>query len=144
MTQSPGNHEYDYRPQSRRATAALKSGDRLPQVMQSNVVFPVDDNGELSPSLAALKKAYEDFGVKEYTVIERNGVRVGIFGLMGEDAAYKAPMSEVEFDSPVESARRIVDVLKNKKGRLIICLSHTGTWGTARSPAMMYWQRYPE
>ena len=132
-----GNHEYDYRAMglAESLTAALKSGDRLPQVMQSNVVFPVDDNGELSPSLAALKKAYEDFGVKEYTVIERNGVRVGIFGLMGEDAAYKAPMSEVEFDSPVESARRIVDVLKNKeRADLIICLSHTGTWGDGKEP----------
>jgi 5'-nucleotidase/UDP-sugar diphosphatase len=122
-----GNHEYDYRAMglAESLTTALKSGDRLPQVVQSNVVFPVDSSGELTPSLAALKRAYEDFGVKEYTVIERNGIRVGIFGVMGEDAAYKAPMSEVAFDSPVESARRIVDVLKNKeKADLIICLSH--------------------
>ena len=132
-----GNHEYDYRAMglSESLAAALKSGDHLPQVVQSNVVFPVDGSGELTPSLAALKKAYEDLGVKEYTVIERNGIRVGIFGLMGEDAAYKAPMSEVEFDSPVESARRIVDVLKNKeRADLIICLSHTGTWEDGEEP----------
>ena len=132
-----GNHEYDYRAMglAESLTTALKSGDRLPQVVQSNVVFPVDSSGELTPSLAALKRAYEDFGVKEYTVIERNGIRVGIFGVMGEDAAYKAPMSEVAFDSPVESARRIVDVLKNKeKADLIICLSHTGTWEDGKEP----------
>ena len=132
-----GNHEYDYRAMGLAAslTAALKSGDSLPQIVQSNVVFPMDDNGELTPSLAALKKAYEDFGVKEYTVIEKNGIRVGIFGLMGEDAAYKAPMSEVEFGSPVDSARHIVDVLKNKESAdLIICLSHTGTWEDGKEP----------
>jgi 5'-nucleotidase/UDP-sugar diphosphatase len=132
-----GNHEYDYRALglAESLNAAMESGDRLPQVVQSNVVFPADDNGELTLSLAALNKAYEDLGVKDYTVIERNGIRVGIFGIMGKDAAYKAPMSEVEFSDPVESARRVADELKNKEGAdLIICLSHTGTWEDGKEP----------
>ncbi len=132
-----GNHEYDYRALglAESLNAAMESGDRLPQVVQSNVVFPADDNGELTLSLATLNKAYEDLGVKDYTVIERNGIRVGIFGIMGKDAAYKAPMSEVEFSDPVESARRVADELKNKEGAdLIICLSHTGTWEDGKEP----------
>jgi 5'-nucleotidase/UDP-sugar diphosphatase len=132
-----GNHEYDYRALglAESLNAAMESWDRLPQVVQSNVVFPADDNGELTLSLAALNKAYEDLGVKDYTVIERNGIRVGIFGIMGKDAAYKAPMSEVEFSDPVESARRVADELKNKEGAdLIICLSHTGTWEDGKEP----------
>jgi len=132
-----GNHEYDYRALglAESLNAAMQSGDRLPQVVQSNVVFPMEDSGGLTPSLTALYKAYRDYGVKDYTVIERNGVRVGIFGLMGEDAAYKAPMSGVEFEAPVESTRRVVDVLRTQeRADLIICLSHTGTWEDGGEP----------
>jgi len=132
-----GNHEYDYRALglAESLNAALESGDRLPQVVQSNVVFPAGESGDLAPSLTALNKAYRDYGVKDYTLIEKNGIRVGIFGLMGEDAAYKAPMSGVEFEDPVESARRVVDVLKNdERVDLIICLSHTGTWEDSGEP----------
>src|SRR5699024_10974885 len=66
--------------------------------------------------------------VEEYTIIERNNVKIGLFGLMGSDAASNAPMSEVEFTDAVESATDIVDKLKNEeKVDLVVCLSHSGT-----------------
>ncbi|HHV64606.1 MAG TPA: bifunctional metallophosphatase/5'-nucleotidase [Peptococcaceae bacterium] len=125
-----GNHEYDYRPLGLAASlkAAKESGDRLPDIVQANVIFPVDQEGNLTPSLQELQNAYAEYGVKEYTIIERSGVRIGIFGLMGKDAAAKAPMAEVEFAEPVESAKRIVKILREEeKVDLIICLSHSGT-----------------
>lgn len=143
-----GNHEYDYRALglADSLAAALKSGDKLPQIVQSNVVFPTDKNGGLTPSLAALNKAYQDYGVKDYAIVERNGIKVGIFGLMGEDAASKAPMSEVEFGDPIENARRVVKILKQQeKADLIICLSHTGTWEEqAKSEDEVLAQKVPE
>lgn len=143
-----GNHEYDYRALglADSLAAALKSGDKLPQIVQSNVVFPTDKNGGLTPSLAALNEAYRDYGVKDYAILERNGIKVGTFGLMGEDAASKAPMSEVEFGDPIENARRVVKILKQQeKVDLIICLSHTGTWEEqAKSEDEVLAQKVPE
>ncbi|MFZ5944190.1 MAG: bifunctional metallophosphatase/5'-nucleotidase [Bacillota bacterium] len=126
-----GNHEYDYRAQglADSLNSAEQSGEKLPYIVQSNVIFPTDQKGGLTPSLSKLQQAYQSYGIKDYVVIEKNGVKVGVFGLMGEDAASKAPMSEVEFADPVETAKSIVKMLKKQeKVDLIICLSHSGLW----------------
>lgn len=124
-----GNHEFDYRPAglSGSLNAAVKSGDQLPQIVQSNMSFPVDKQGNMSQSLTDLKTAMKNYGTKEYTIIEKNGVKIGIFGLMGEEAASMAPMSEVVFTNEIKAAKRIVKQLKTENVDMILCLSHTGT-----------------
>jgi 5'-nucleotidase / UDP-sugar diphosphatase len=125
-----GNHEYDYRAEGLAGSlrAAVESGDRLPQAVQSNVIFPEDKNGNLTESLAELKEAMEEYGVRDYTIIEKNGVKIGIFGVMGEESASMAPMSEVTFADEIKEAKRVVNLLKEQeKVDLILCLSHSGT-----------------
>lgn len=126
-----GNHEFDFRAQglAESLKAAKNSGDKLPQIVISNLTYPRDKEGNLSESLRNLKQSAFDYGVKDYTIIERNGVKVGIFGLFGKDAASKAPMSEVEFTDAIENAKRVVNHLKQEEqADLVICLSHLGTW----------------
>ncbi|MCF6466105.1 bifunctional metallophosphatase/5'-nucleotidase [Clostridium sp. Cult2] len=126
-----GNHEFDFRAEGLADSlkAAKDSGDNLPQIVASNISFPVDDNGELTPSLTKLKNSMEHYGVKDYTVIEHNGIKIGIFGLMGIEADSNAPMSEVEFTDQIQAAKDIVQILKDEeKVELIVCLSHSGTW----------------
>ncbi|HWT26948.1 MAG TPA: 5'-nucleotidase C-terminal domain-containing protein, partial [Mobilitalea sp.] len=108
---------------------AVKSGDKLPQIVSSNMVFPTDKAGDLTQSLTDLKKAMDNYGVKDYTVLERNGVKIGIFGVMGKNSTSMAPMSEVSFSDEVEQAKRVVKILKEQeKVDVIVCLSHSGTW----------------
>jgi len=67
--------------------------------------------------------------VKPYVVIEINGKKVGIFGLTTNLKGLTSPTTEKElvFHDPIETARKIVDILKNKEHcDLIICLSHLG------------------
>lgn len=67
--------------------------------------------------------------VKEYTVIEREGVRIGVFGLGAPlDGLVAAHCyGNVKYEDPVSEAQRIADILKNQeKCDLIICLSHLG------------------
>jgi 2',3'-cyclic-nucleotide 2'-phosphodiesterase (5'-nucleotidase family) len=125
-----GNHEFDYRAEglAQCLQAAGQSREPLPQIIQSNTVFPAGQDGKLTPSLSALKQAYEDYGVKDYTILEKNGLKIGVFGLMGADAASNAPMSEVDFADSVENARRVVNALNAVGADLILCLSHSGTW----------------
>ena len=59
----------------------------------------------LTPTLKKLKDAMDYYGVKNHILIKRNGIKIGIFGLMGKEAASNAPMSEVEFTDPIQSAK---------------------------------------
>ncbi|WP_242836906.1 metallophosphoesterase [Dehalobacter restrictus] len=134
---TPGNHEYDYRASGladslQAAVAARKNGEISPRIVQANIAFPAKEDGSLTPSLAALQQAYQDYGITEYTVVEKNGVKIGVFGLIGNDAASNAPKAEVEFTDQVANAERIVSILKDQeKVDLIVCLSHSGTWEKA-------------
>lgn len=127
-----GNHEYDFRAKglAESITAAKESGERLPQIVASNILFPLDEEGNLTPTLEQLQTAMHRYPVKSYVVLEKKGVKIGVFGLMGRDAASNAPMSEVAFEEYLDAAQRIVDILRNEEGvDLVICLSHAGTDG---------------
>lgn len=66
---------------------------------------------------------------KDYIVLERDGIRIGIFGLGVNVAGLVDPKNYkgLIYSDPVEVANRIVPILKNKeKCDLVICLSHLG------------------
>lgn len=129
-----GNHEFDYRAEGLAdcLNAAVESGEYLPQIVQANVHFPLDKDGKLTASLSKLKQSMENYGVKDYIVLERNGVKIGVFGLMGEESASMAPMSEVTFLDEIKEAKRVVKQLKEQEQvDMIICLSHSGTYPKA-------------
>ena len=121
-----GNHDFDFHADGLATmlqTAKSKS-NQLPAMIASNVIFGKKESGD-----AQLKKAFRDYPVKEYTIIERNGIRIGLFGIIGKDAAIDTPYAKpVKFADPVHTSKHMVDILKNKeKVDLIICLSHSGT-----------------
>lgn len=121
-----GNHDFDFHAAGLAKTleTAKSKSRQLPQIVASNVIFTKDDPGD-----AALKQAFKDYPVTEYTTIERNGIRIGLFGVLGKDAVDDTPFAKpVTFADPVQTSKRLVDILKNKeKVDMIICLSHSGT-----------------
>ena len=123
-----GNHEFDYRTSglTDMLNAAVSSGDPLPQLVASNIIFPLDKSGNLTPELADLKTAFNGIGLKDYTIIEKNGVKIGVFGLFGKDAAATAPTAAVDFEDNTTAAKRIVGELKGEGVDMIIALSHSG------------------
>lgn len=67
--------------------------------------------------------------VKPYTIIRRDGVKVGIFGLSPkmEGLVTGANCVGVRFLDPITTAQQMVDVLRNReKCDLVVCLSHLG------------------
>ena len=117
-----GNHEFDYRKSGLTAMlrAAILSGDPLPAIVQANYKPPEDDQDAWS--------AWNRYGITDYVMVERDGVRVAVFGLMGEDADACAPMSGMEFEPIADAARRVVaDIQAREDADFIICLSHSGT-----------------
>ncbi len=67
--------------------------------------------------------------VKPYTVIKRNGLKIGLFGISPQlDGLVFAKTCEgVSYNDPVRVANEVADILKNKeKCDIIICISHLG------------------
>ena len=124
-----GNHEFDFRTSglSEMLDAAVLSGDPLPQILVSNISFPLDANGKLTPELMGLKNSFAQAKVEEYLIVVKNGRKIGIFGLMGKDAVNVAPTAEVEFEDNVLAAQRMVKQLKAAGAEMIVALSHSGT-----------------
>jgi 5'-nucleotidase len=81
-----------------------------------------------SPEDDSLETAFRETGVQPYRVLERGGLKVGIFGIMGKRAAEVAPFARpVRFADPVEIARHTVGDLREKERvDLVVCLAHSG------------------
>ncbi len=120
-----GNHEFDFQPKgfASMIAAALSENTNLPKLLMSNVRFDHSspDDDEL--------QAYMKSGVlARDMIIERGGLRFGILGLMGSDAAEVAKdIAPLTFDKNTETAHRISHMLKAKhKVDVVIALSHGG------------------
>ena len=101
--------------------AALAQNPNLPKLLMSNVRF--DHSSPDDDELQAYMKA----GVlARDMIIERGGLRFGILGLMGTDAAEVAKdIAPLTFDKNTETAHRISYMLKAKhKADVVIALSH--------------------
>ena len=82
-----GNHEFDLKPKglARILSTAHQQG-QIPQIVLSNAVF-----SKTSSADDALEKIFDSGIVKPYRIMEKNGLKIGFFGLMGKNAAEVAP-----------------------------------------------------
>ena len=65
--------------------------------------------------------------IRRYLVIERGGIRFGIFGLLGKEAQIYTNGGATTFADPTESAREVVKILREKeKVDVVVALSHGG------------------
>lgn len=105
-----GNHEFD-----NGIDGILKHFDK------ANFPF-VTSNYDFSNTALAGK-------TKEYLILERSGIRIGVFGLgvNVEGLVDKKNYAGMKYLDPIAVANRIVPTLKNKhKCDIVICLSHLG------------------
>jgi 5'-nucleotidase/UDP-sugar diphosphatase len=118
-----GNHETDLGPDGlgKSIAVAAKAG-RVPAVLASNANFLKED-----ATLADLQSLSKAGVIRRHLVIERGGVRFGIFGVLGKEAQLYTNGGAVSFSDPVETAREMVKVLReSEKVDVIIALSHGG------------------
>jgi 5'-nucleotidase len=119
-----GNHEFDLGPDGlgKSISVAAKAG-HVPAVVASNTDFSKDD-----PTLAGLQGLTKEGVIRRYVVIERGGMRFGIFGLIGNEAVSVAVgAGAVKFADPIETAKEMVKVLREtEKVDVVIVLTHGG------------------
>lgn len=118
-----GNHEFDFGP-GRLAdiiNAAAGNG-AIPPLLLSNAVFSDED-----PADDRLAELFSNGRMQRKLIIEKDGLRIGFFSLMGivadENAAFAPP---VTFAKQISTAEMLVEELRSEGCDLVICLSHSG------------------
>jgi len=119
-----GNHEFDLGPDGlgKAIRTAAKAG-RVPTVVASNTNVDAAD-----PALAGLQALAKQGVLRRHLVIERGGLRFGVFGVLGFEAThYTGGKGAVTFADAIETAKEIVKMLREmEKVDVVICLSHGG------------------
>ncbi len=104
-----GNHEFDY-------------GEEILLWQKNRAAFPV-----LGANL--FFKGTDHPFAQRHTIIERNGIRIGVIGLLGQDAASTAILrdhiDELDVTDPAAAAQKSVDELRDDVD-LIVLLTHQG------------------
>ena len=125
-----GNHEFDYKAQglANMMNSALASGDALPSMVVCNVDWASMEAAGLTEEQQLLAEAFETFGVQDYIITEKNGVRIAITGTFGVDALACVANPPLLFQDPVEAVKETVARIKaSEEVDMILCLSHSGT-----------------
>src|ERR1044071_783343 len=106
-----GNHEFDYGSDN-----FEKQMNRVPfPVLGANIFYKGTNHPYSRP----------------YTIIERNGIRLGVIGIIGEDArsvALPSGITGLDFMDPIPIVRELVKELKPQVD-LIVVLAHQGKTG---------------
>jgi 5'-nucleotidase / UDP-sugar diphosphatase len=119
-----GNHDFDFGPAGlgKSIGAALNAG-RFPPIVASNTNFAGTDTTQ-----ADLQRLAKDGIIRRHLVIERGGIRFGIFGVLGKEAQfYTTGAGAVTFSDANKTAKEMATTLREReKADVVICLSHGG------------------
>lgn len=118
-----GNHEFDFGPGRLADIINASAGNgAIPPVLLSNAVFSEED-----PADDKLAELFSNGRMQRKLIIERDGLKIGFFSLMGivadENAAFAPP---VTFAKQIKTAAAMVEELRSEGCHLVICLSHSG------------------
>ncbi len=125
-----GNHEFDYKAEglANMMNTAVASGDTLPAMLLCNMDWDAMKASGLTEDQQLILDAFENYGVKDYIVVEKDGVKIAIIGVFGKDAEACVAQCPVVFRDPVEAVQETVaEIEANEDVDMMICISHSGT-----------------
>lgn len=131
-----GNHEFDYRSSglADMLNSAKKSGETVPELVLCNIDWSAMEKAGMSDGQKQIYSAFENYGAKKYTIVQKGDIRIAVLGVFGKDALECAPTCELLFSDPVEAAKETVQEIKeNEDVDMIACVSHSGTWEDEKS-----------
>ena len=125
-----GNHEFDYRSTGLAGAldAAVRSGDPVPALALCNVDWEAMEAEGLTEDQRLLKEAFTAYGVEDYVILDKSGIRIAVLGVFGEDSLACAPTCALKFRDISEAAADTVKEIREKEDvDMIVCVSHSGT-----------------
>lgn len=118
-----GNHDFDFGPEA--YAGIIRKGKERGEIPVMLLGNGITDPGD--PADDAFEAVMRDGLIRPWVIKEVNGIRVGLFSLLGEDADESAPYAvPIIFEKNVKAAKRLVKELKKQDCDVIICLSHSG------------------
>lgn len=126
-----GNHEFDYKAKglANMMNNAVASNDPLPAIVLCNVNWDTMKTKGFTNDQNLLLEAFENYDVKEYIMVEKNGVNIAITGVFGIDCLACVPNCPLIFSDPVKAVKETVATIQAEENAdMIICISHSGTW----------------
>jgi 5'-nucleotidase len=118
-----GNHEYEFGPEWLASVInTSRLNGEIPSLLASNAIFDKKDKKD-----DALEKLFSDNIIGRKLILTKDGIKIGIFSILGKDAVRVAPKAKpVTFAKQVSFSKKMVKELQNDKCDIIICLSHSG------------------
>ena len=116
-----GNHDFDFGTRALHSMLSVaRSKDtllRFPELLCANLLTAENDTSFLWNN-----------AIKKYLLIERNGVKTGLFGVMGNNAygVISSDVSPLRFSDPYEESRKAVAALEAEGAEYIMAISHGG------------------
>ncbi|MBQ6844484.1 MAG: bifunctional metallophosphatase/5'-nucleotidase [Agathobacter sp.] len=124
-----GNHEFDYKAEgiANMLNTAVASGDTLPNLLICNMDWEAMKASGLTEDQKLILDAFENYGVKDYVVIEKGDVNIAVIGVFGKDAEACVAQCPVVFKDPIEAVKKTVaEIEANENVDMIVCVSHSG------------------
>jgi 5'-nucleotidase len=118
-----GNHEYDFGPEWLAGVISTSgSKGEIPSLLDGNAMFDKKDGKD-----DALEKLFSENLVSRKLVLTKDGIKIGVFSILGKDADGVAPKAApVTFAKQSSFAKKMVKELQSEKCDIIICISHSG------------------
>ncbi len=125
-----GNHEFDYRSSGLAGAlnAAAASGEPIPAMALCNLDWETMEAEGLTEEQQLLKDAFDAYGMRDYIMVDKGGIKIAVLGIFGEDSLSCAPTCVLKFKNASEAAAATVKEIKEKEDAdMIVCVSHSGT-----------------
>jgi 5'-nucleotidase len=118
-----GNHDFDFGPAAlARSVSAAHAAGHVPAILAANTNYDAAD-----AELAGLKELGQAGTIRSHMVIERGGVRFGLFGIMGPDSIqFTINPGALTFPDWIKTARDVARRLRAEGADVVICMSHGG------------------
>jgi 5'-nucleotidase len=118
-----GNHEFDFGPEWLASTiSTAHDKGKIPSILIGNTEFnrkDIRDDG--------LEKLLSDNIVCRKLILIKDGIKFGIFSILGKDAVNDSPRAvPLTFEKQTSFAKKMVQELRDEKCNIIICVSHSG------------------
>jgi 5'-nucleotidase / UDP-sugar diphosphatase len=120
---SIGNHEFEFGPEWLAKVIAVSAGKgKIPAFLIGNAKFDKKDSRDDS-----LEKEVSGNLISRKVILTKDGVKIGIFSILGKDAVTVAPKAvPVTFEKQSTFAKKMVRELKSENCNIVICISHSG------------------
>src|SRR5664279_611417 len=118
-----GNHEFDFGPEWLASTinSAYNNG-KIPSILIGNTEFNKNDTRD-----DGLEKLFSDNILFRKLILVRDGIKFGLFSVIGKDAVNDSPKAvPLKFEKQTSFAKKMVKQLRDEKCDIVICVSHSG------------------